>query len=399
MIIPAPAHRAHATEAVKFIGLLCNPSTHGNPKEELSPSLINRAFLIDRLLRPSGIAFFLYSPHDVSSLAEVPGYTIDGDDLVAASKAIPRVNANWTYGTRRLINQGMGYNKFKRWAQENQIEIYVPYGFSELVSNKRKAYEIVREYDVALHPHTEDYVGSLAQIESFLDRADVVFIKPRSGNRGNNIFVLRRASGGFSLKYYDQGNQRLFSRLTLEAAVGVVHVAAGPKSYIIQEGIEPQRFEGSVFDIRVVMVNDGSQWHSILETRLAPQNSDLSNVFQGGSIRVTEAILLELFGDEAARGLDTEIRRVSDGIARHLDPLYPGKLMEIGFDFLLDRERQLHLIEVNAKPGVAGFGSETKLFEWKPEDEPHYQRWVHPHVTHVAAFLKAKVEGSLLSGT
>ena len=68
--------------------------------------------------------------------------------------------------------------------------------------------------------------------------------------------------------------------------------------------------------------------------------------------------------------------------------------MEIGFDFLLDRERRLHLVEVNAKPGVAGFGSETKLFEWKSEDEAHYRRWVYPHVRHLAAFLKAKIEQS-----
>jgi glutathione synthase/RimK-type ligase-like ATP-grasp enzyme len=386
-------------DPVTFIGLLCNCSTDGNPKEELSPSLINRAFLIDRLLRPSGIALFLYSPHDVTSLAGVPGYTVEGDELVASRMPIPRVNANWTYGTRRLLNQGMGYNRFKRWAQENQIEIYVPYGFSELVSNKRKAYEIVREYDAGLHPHTEDYVGSIAQIQSFLERADAVFIKPRSGNRGNNIFVLRKVSGGYSLKYYDQGAQRLVPSLTLEAAVGIVGVAAGAKSYIIQEGIESARFEGAVFDIRVVMVNDGSQWHSILETRLAPRNSDLSNVFQGGSIRITESILLELFGDEAARNLEMQIRNVSRGVAGHLDPLYPGKLMELGFDFLLDCERKLHLIEVNAKPGVAGFGSETKLFEWKPEDESHYQRWVYPHVKYVAGFLKAKVECPSLSGT
>jgi len=360
--------------------------------EDLSPSLINRAFLIDRLLRPSGIALFLYSPSDVSSMEEVSGYVIEGDNLIVARKPVPQVNANWTYGTRRLINQGMGYNHFKRWTEENGVEIYVPYKFSELVSNKRKAYENIREYDPDLHPHTEDYVGSLAQIRQFLDRSGVVFIKPRSGNRGNNIFVLRTTGDGYFLKYYEEGQQRVFSPVTLEAAAGIVEVAAGPKSYVIQEGVEPLKFRGSVFDIRVVMVNDGSTWHSLLETRLAPRDSDLSNVFQGGSIRVTESILVELVGDEDAALLEKEIRSISDGVARHLDQLFPGRLMELGFDFLLGLDRKLHLIEVNAKPGVAGFGSETKLFEWKPDDEAYYQRWVYPHVTHVAAFLKSKID-------
>lgn len=385
--------------AVKYIGLLCNCSTEKSPREELSPSVINRAFLIDRLLRPSGIGLFLLSPQAVTSLAEVPGYTVEGDALVASRKPMPRINANWTYGTRRLINLGMGYRRFTRWVADNQIGIYVPYAFSELVSNKRKAYEVVRKIDPSLHPHTEDFIGALPQVESFLDRSDVVFIKPRSGNRGNDIFVLRRGLGGLSLKYYGQGTHRLFSPIALPEALGVVQAAAGGKSYVIQQGIECARADGSVFDIRVVMVNDGNRWHSIFETRLAPPGSDLSNIFQGGSIQVTESLLSALYGDQAARLLEEEITATSHRVAEHLETLYPGELIEMGFDFLLDRERRLHLVEVNAKPGVAGFGSETTLFEWGAEEEAHYRRWVYPHITHLAGFLKKKAEKALLSET
>ncbi len=384
---------------MQYIGLLCNCSTTIDPKEELSPSLINRAFLIDRMLRPSGIALFLYSPLGVTSLTETTGYTIDGDDLLAAAKPLPRVNANWTYGTRRLLKQGIGYNHFKRLTSENQIAIYVPYAFSELVSNKRKAYEVVENYAPGLHPHTEDFVGSSVQVQSFLERAELVFIKPRSGNRGNRIFVLRKAAGGLSLKYYEQGKQAVMSDLNLETALGIVQASAGGRSYVIQDGIETSRLDGSVFDIRVVMVNDGSQWYSIFETRLGPRGSDLTNIFQGGSIQVTESVLSNLFGDQGKRALEEEVRRVSHGVARHLEALYPAALIEIGLDFILDRERRLHLVEINAKPGVAGFGSETKLFAWTAGDEANYQRWVLPHVTHLASFLKAKIESRPVSET
>ncbi len=384
---------------MQYIGLLCNCSPTRDPKEELSPSLINRAFLIDRMLRPSGIALFLFSPLGVTSLAETAGYTVHGDDLLASTKPLPRVNANWTYGTRRLLKQGMGYNHFKRLTSDNQIQIYVPYAFSELVSNKRKAYEVVRDYAPGLHPHTEDFVGSAAQVQSFLDRVDLVFIKPRSGNRGNRIFVLRKTVGGLSLKYYEQGKQTLMSNLSLETALGIVLASAGGRSYVIQDGIETSRLDGSVFDIRVVMVNDGSQWHSIFETRLGPQGSDLTNIFQGGTIRITESVLSNLYGDQGTRGLEEEIKRVSHGVARHLETIYPAALIELGLDFILDREQNLHLVEINAKPGVAGFGSETKLFEWTADDEANYQRWVLPHVTHLASFLKMRIESAPVSET
>ncbi|MBW2422301.1 MAG: hypothetical protein JRH19_27465, partial [Deltaproteobacteria bacterium] len=158
------------------IGLLCNCSLELDPKVHLSPSLVNRALLINEILEPSGIRLFLYSPRDVVSPDEVPGYTVDGHDLVAAKMPIPRVNANWTYGTRRLIDKGMGYRRFKRWVEENHVGIYVPYDFCELVSNKQKTYEVLKGYDAALHPHTEDFANSLVQVESFLERADLVFI-------------------------------------------------------------------------------------------------------------------------------------------------------------------------------------------------------------------------------
>ena len=379
---------------MRYIGLLCNCSTTSDPKEELSPSLINRAFLIDRMLRPSGIALFLYSPLGVASISETAGYTIHGDDLRVATRPLPTVNANWTYGTRRLLKNGIGYNHFKRLTSENQIGVYVPYSFSELVSNKRKAYEAIKDFAPGLHPHTEDFDGSPVQIRSFLDRAGLVFIKPRSGNRGNRIFVLRKSAGGLSLAYYEQGEQARMSGLSVETALGVVRASAGGRSYIIQDGIETSRFDGSVFDIRVVMVNDGSQWHSIFETRLGPQGSDLTNIFQGGSIRITESILASLFGGQGTRVLEEEVYRVSHGVAQYLESLYPSALIEIGLDFILDQEQRLHLVEINAKPGVAGFGSETRLFEWTADDEANYQRWVAPHMTHLASFLKAKVDAA-----
>lgn len=384
---------------MKTVGLLCNSSEKKDPKAQLSPSVINRAFLIDRLLQPSGIEIFLYSPDDLSledapSAGDIQGYRIVGDDLVRAVRPIPRINANWTYRTRNLLDRGMGYRRFKRWAKENGIGIYVPFGFSELVSDKRRAFSVVEEHAPGLHPHTEDYIGSRRQVEAFFDRANLVFLKPRAGNRGNRIFVLRRNDDGISLRYYDRGDQRSLSPITLDAALGVVEAAAGDKNYIVQEGIESLRYEGSVFDVRIVMVNDSQHWHSILETRLAPPDSDLSNIFQGGSIQVTERLLEQMLGATAARETENEIRRVCHELAEHLGSKFPGDLLEIGFDVLIDTDRRLRLVEVNAKPGVAGIGSEHRVFDWKPEDAEYYDRWVHPHIQHLAKFLAAKVEAS-----
>ncbi len=379
---------------MKTVGLLCNCTMDADPIEQLSPSLVNRAFLIGEQLEPLGIGIFLYSPKDVTGEGEVWGYRVEGREMVRDRSAVPQVNANWTYGTRKLINQGMGYRRFKNWVRKNDIAVYVPYEFSELVSNKLKAYHVVREFDASLHPHTEDFVGSAAQLSSFLDRANLAFVKPRAGNKGNQIFVFRKDGSEISMKYYDYGAQRVFSPISLEVALGMVDVAAGEKKYVIQQGIESLRFKDAVFDVRVVMVNDGNDWHSLMETRLAPLDSDLSNIFQGGSIRVSEDLFETLLGAEAGRAKEQEIRRLSLGLAKHLEGHFPGELLEIGLDLVLDTQGNVHLIEINSKPGVSGVGSETKLFDWKEEDEPFYDKWVRPQMRHLAGFLASKSERS-----
>ena len=374
-----------------FVGMFCNCSLDVDPKKTLSASQINRAFLIDALLASSGTRIFLCSPKDIMAGGEVVGYRVDGHEFVRATQPVPRVNANWTYGTRRLINKGIGYRRFKRWVRTNQVGVYAPYDFAELVSNKLKAYEVIREHDESLHLLTEDFVGSAAQVEAFLACSTVAFIKPRAGNKGNGIFVMRKSGQEYSLTHYNKGQKRLFSSITLSAAMGIVS-ALGDKKYIIQQGLEALRYEGAIFDVRVVMVHNGHRWHAILESRLAPRGSDLTNIYQGGSIQITEELLASLFGDDLGRVMEEKVRRVSHGVAEYLDSFFPSEVMEMGLDFVFDEQRNLHLVEVNAKPGVAGIGSEIRLFNWKDEDAPLLERWVHPQMKHLAGFLLSKIQ-------
>ena len=375
-------------------GILCNVDTTGDPLEHLSPSVINRTFLIGEQLAPAGIGLFLYCPKDVAPTGDVPGFLLENQTLVPVRRPVPRVNANWTYATRRLMLPGMGYEHFKRWVRERGIEIYAPYEFSELVSNKLRTYEVVRAMDASLHPHTEAFTGAPGQIESCLAGARTVFIKPRAGHKGNRIFVLRRAGDGYSLQYFDSKARRAFPCISLEAILSLVEAAAGREWFVVQEGIESLRHEGGVFDVRVVMVHDARGWHALLESRLGPPGSELSNVYQGGSIRVTRELLESTVGKRESRVVEDRLREVSHRVAQHFESLFPGALPEIGMDFVLDQDFTPHLVEVNAKPGIAGIGSERKLFDWTPEERALHEMWTIPHMTHLAGFLRHKIEAS-----
>jgi hypothetical protein len=178
------------------------------------------------------------------------------------------------------------------------------------------------------------------------------------------------------------------------AVLALVEAAAARERYVVQEGVESLRYQDAVFDVRVVMVHDGRAWHALLESRLAPRGSELSNVYQGGSIRVTRELLAATVGDQEGRVVEDQLRQVSHRLAGHFESRFPDALPEIGLDFVLDPDRRPRLVEVNAKPGIAGIGSETKLFDWTPEEQALHEMWTFPHMTHLAGFLRHKVEAA-----
>jgi hypothetical protein len=379
---------------MKHVGFHYRCSLKKNPRNRVSPSVLNRVALIDTHLREAGFRLFFYCPSQITSAGTaVEGYLFEQGEFVQTRAEIPAVNGNWISRTRRVLNRGMGYHEFARWAEARRIAVYVPHAFSELVGNKHETYKLVRGFHETLHPHCEPYVQSSKQLEQFIETGRLTFVKPLSGSRGNRIITVRRNKKGLSVTHYHKGKRRRRAAKTLKAATEFVRkLTEGKRKYVIQHGVETLRHDGSTFDIRVTMLHDGQAWSWLHEIRLSPEGSDVSNVSQGGEIIVTEKLLFDLLGGEAAQQKLDEIKSDSFGLAAYLERLHPGEILEVAFDFALDREGQLRLIEINTKPGLAGVGSDITIYDKKPEDEPLFERWVYPHTTSLARFLLDKAE-------
>jgi len=379
---------------MKLVGFQYNRSPLDTSKR-LSPSVVNRVALIDETLRASGMRLFLYAPHHIVPAEDtVAGFFFDNGKFVPARAAIPSVNGNWTHRTRRLLDQGMGYREFGLWAEARGMGIYVPHAFSELIGNKHETYKLVRGFHETLHPHCEVYSGKTRQLEHFLDTGRVVFLKPRAGSKGDRIITLARDGAGLAVTYYHDGERKSRTAKSLRDAAKSVAalIAKKSKRYIIQHGVETMRHDGSTFDIRVTMLHDGDQWQWLHEVRLARVGSEVSNVKQGGRTVITEELLFELLGSETAQRTLYELKNESFGLAAYLEQLHPGDILEVAFDFVIDREGGLRLLEINTKPGLAGIGADVSLFRKRPEHEPLFERWVYPHTRALARFLMRKVE-------
>ena len=379
---------------MKNVGFLFNCSMKTNPRVRLSASLLNRVALIDAALREADMRVFFYSPkHITETAATVPGYVLDEDQFVPTTSEVPLVNGNFTYQTRRLLEKGMGYRRFVDWAEQRGIGVYVPYAFSELVHDKYETYKLVRAHHETLHPYCEPYRRSARQLERFVESSPSTFIKPRTGSKGNRITTLKRDRNGLSVTFYHAGKQRRFAAKTIgQASEFVRHLTRGKTRYVVEHGIDTLPYAACVFDIRVVMVYDGSAWTWFNEARLSPRGSDVSNVSQGGSSIVTEELLHAVLGAEAAQQKLRELESEAFALAVYLDKLHPGDLMEVAFDFVLDHEARLHLVEINTKPGLLHVGFLRKVFDSLPDEEPLFERWVYPHTCALARFLRSKIQ-------
>lgn len=378
---------------MKLVGFHYNRSPLDTGRR-FSPSAINRVALIDACLREAGLRLFVHCPQHIAPEEDrVAGWLFENRSYLATTAPIPPVNGNWTHRTRRLLEQGMGYARFVQWARERRIGIFVPHAFSELLGNKHETYKLVRAFHETLHPHCELYTRSERQLEYFVDTGRLTFLKPRTGSKGNRIITLRRDEAGLSVTHYQEGERRRREVKTVrEATEFVGGLIAGERKYVIQHGVETLRHEGSTFDIRVTMLHDGRAWNWLHEVRRSPEGSDVSNVSQGGKTVVTEDLLFDLMGAEGAQERLYELRNESFGLAAYLERLHPGDILEVAFDFVIDLEGRLRLLEINTKPGLAGIGADVTLYDKRPEHEPLFERWVYPHARYLASFLAAKAQ-------
>ena len=363
-----------------------------NPIERLSPGLFNRVMLIDSVLKQHGSRLFYYSPKHIRSRNKrVPGYLIEENQFISTKADVPSVNGNWTYATRKLLEQGMGYQRFIEWMKENQVSVFVPLEFSELAANKLASYQLISRLSSDLHPYTEPFRQSASQLQHFLDRNSLVFLKPRSGNKGDQIISLRHIADGFQITYFSSGTQQRFSAKSIAETRNFLRkLTKGTMRYIIQRGVESMRLDHRVFDLRVIMLFDGSRWDWIHEARLSAEDSDLSNVSQGGISVTVQDLLAEVLPPEEAGSTVRKLQEVSFELADYLDSLHPGQIMEVAFDFVVGTDGSINLVEMNTKPGLASIGFSHSAFELNDQQEKLFQRWVYPHTDSLAKFLQSK---------
>ncbi len=376
------------------IGFMCNINKSQKPIHSLGPNQITRAVHISRVLKDFGSKLLIYSPIYIDlELKTVPGFYVEGNDFIFIDELpIPIINCNWTVGTKTLHREeGIGYEKFKVWSRDNGIQIYVPYTFVEIALDKYCTHSLISGFDQELCPYTELFERTKFQLQDFFTMGDIIFLKPRKGGRGNRIISLKKQNrNSYSLSFYTKKQKQEYNFNSLEDVLKEIEKIITNRNYIVQKGIETQRYNGHSFDVRVLMLHDGKDWHCIHQARIGAKDYDISNVSQGGIEMVLEELLLRVYGKKHKKIIN-EVGKLSFSLADYLESKYPSQLIELAFDFVLDKTGNIYLVEINTKPGLY-LQILTDVFNIQPEEREVFTEFIEPHIYYMGKFLQTKLE-------
>ncbi len=385
---------AAVTPATKWVGMICNIKRTPKWQEgDIFPWMF-RQFVLDKFLAEHNYKLVTYAPSGVDSKKrQVKGYMLENRQFKQVTVPIPQVNYDFFIGKSPAgKEEEFTHGEFDRWALKKGYDIYPIKPIRSLAGDKLLTAQLIAEYDSSIVPYTEDYNGKLSQIEKFLSKDNWVFIKPRFGNKGNNIFVMKHIDNEYVIEFYLNDTVETVSFKTLAESLPFMQEKAGDEEYIIQQAIRVLPFEGSVFDIRTIVFKENSDWHFLTELVVGKPGKAVSNLYQGGQNYPTEIFLNNLFSKDIVAVILEKIKKISIDVASILNERYEDKINEIAFDLLLDTELNLFVSEINVKPGLAGEPTEYDKFpEMTEEERKLYETVTLKHGEYLVRSLLARV--------
>lgn len=365
----------------KWIGLVYHDYHNAKIRSGQFNVITHRVYALVPELAKHGYKLICYCPINVNKEEKtVTGYTFENNKFKSICVSVPKVNYDFYIGTDEFDI----YYKFQPWALEQGCKIYPTKAIRNMAQDKLRAARIISKFDSLVIPYTELFNGNLDQLKTYLLKTPIVFIKPRYGGRGNKILVIKFKNNEFVVEYYVSVQKQTTSFLTITECATYVNNMVNNQEYIIQEAIDVVLYEGSVFDIRVIVFNEGEKWHFLSEVRIGLKSSEISN---NGSTAIPIEFLEKIFSKEKASRIMEKIKETTINLTIFLSKEYHELINELAFDVMIDKSENIYFAEINTKPGLAGLAKYNDFFNMTDYEKNFYEKLSLPHGQFLAKSL------------
>ncbi|HIW33017.1 MAG TPA: YheC/YheD family protein [Candidatus Paenibacillus intestinavium] len=193
-------------------------------------------------------------------------------------------------------------------------------------------------------PHTTTY--NAKNLIEMLEKYRMVFVKPIKGSLGNGVIQVRKIDGGYSYKV----NSKKYMVTNYEALESGLASRKLKRPYIIQQGIDLLKINGSPVDYRVKYCLDNGVWtYRVILARVAGPGYSITNLSKGGRKLDCNTAIRRTLGAGAVAQTIGEMKRLTRLCTAVLERRFPG-LTHLGYDYGIDQNGKLWIFEVNTSP-------------------------------------------------
>lgn len=328
-----------------FVGIFCQRYAVGpiyGPQTAFFRRLI-------RIGRTMNMCVFVFEAGDVDrTRSSISGMTwLDGRGWVRMRFPLPHVLYD-----RGLVNGRV--MRVQHWLRRRGVE-----QFNSWVGSKLWVYRQIARVPTLVEYIPETVVlRRTADLAAMVRRHGTVYVKAAGGGKGIGIWVVSAdGKGGYAYRFTD-ARCRIRRGRTLDLSSIVHLLRSRPRQpWLIQPRIDLLRYQGRIFDVRVLVQRDGRGTLRVTGTgaRIGRRGSIISNIFGGGNARRLEPLLEECLGIDPgqAAAMRRKIEEISLEVAEliHTACRQTGHVGELGVDIGIDRRGRLWFFEANSRTG------------------------------------------------
>ena len=364
---PTEAEFGKTSTKQKWIGMLYHDHHDTKIKNGEFNIILHRASVLAHELAKHNYKLICYSPINVNKEEKtVTGYVLESNEFKSICTPVPKVNYDFYIGPDK-INK---YYDFMLWALPKGYKIYPTKPIRRVAGDKMLTAEVLSEFDSSITPYTEIFDCSIDQIQRYLSKHPVTFIKPRYGAMGNKILVVKFENNNFTVEYYINRQKQITSLFTLPECISHINKLVNNEKYIIQEAIDVVRCKESVFDVRALVFNTGEEWSFLSEIRISEKSSEISN---NAGTDITSEFLEKIFSKEKAVMIIEKIKTITINFTIFLNKKYNETINELAFDVIIDKSDNIYFAEINVKPGLAGLSKYGDFFHMTDYEKNFYE--------------------------